>query len=57
MLLLFEGLAASMQSAYFCFFLKNRALCKTLNMTTDEKCNILDYSTDLQHKSAIVLIV
>lgn len=47
-----------MQSAYFCFFKKKiSALYKTLNMTTDEKCFIFGYSRDLQHKSAIVLIV
>lgn len=36
---------------------KVSALCKTLNMRTDEKCIIFGCSRDLQHRSAIVLIV
>lgn len=39
------------------FLKKISALCKTLNMRTDEKYIIFGCSRDLQHRSAIVLIV
>lgn len=52
----FEG-TTEMWHADCCSVKKIGALCKTLNMRTAEKFILFGYRGDVQHKSAIVLIV